>query len=341
MTARATIKIIHGDCMENEIPPKSISLIIADPPYYKVKGCFDWVWDSFDEYLADVEKWATECKRVLADNGTLFWWGHAKKIAYSQVILDRLFCLENSMVWWVVDRQTNKGVEMFRCFAPVTERLLMYSNGTEPEEWDQTGHERVMEEHIRPRSPFAKYLRDEFKRANVTNKEIAALFPSKTGGLTGCVSNWLKGFNVITEDQYLKIREYLNGEYLRKEYEYLRKEYEELRKEYEELRKEYEELRRPFNNTLKLTDVLRYSQESHLTKKYSHDTIKPMKLTRDLITTTTREGDRVWIPFVGSGTEIIAAYDVGCNAIGHEIDEGYHKAATARFKRHKSQGQLF
>ena len=107
--------------------------------------------------------------------------------------------------------------EGLRSFAPCTERILMYSN-----EADATGLEMIMDEHIKPKHPFASYLRGEFKRAGVTAKEIATLFPSKTGGLTGCVSNWLNGDNVITEEQYNKIRVHLNGEYLRREYEDLR-----------------------------------------------------------------------------------------------------------------------
>jgi hypothetical protein len=46
-------------------------------------------------------------------------------------------------------------------------------------------------------------LRIEFENANVNNKEIAKLFPSRTG-LTGCVSNWLMG-TIIREEQYLKL----------------------------------------------------------------------------------------------------------------------------------------
>ena len=63
-----------------------------------------------------------------------------------------------------------------------------------------------MEEKIKPRHPFALYMTKEFKKAGVKNKEVAKLFPSKTGGLTGCVSNWLNGENTPTEEQYLKIR---------------------------------------------------------------------------------------------------------------------------------------
>jgi DNA modification methylase len=68
-------KVHCKDWLENELPDKSVQLIIADPPYFEVKGSFDFVWRSFEDYLKYVEKWAIECKRVLADNGTLIWWG--------------------------------------------------------------------------------------------------------------------------------------------------------------------------------------------------------------------------------------------------------------------------
>ena len=86
-------KIHNINFLNNTLPDKCASLIIADPPYYEVKGDFDFIWANFDEYLADVERWGKECKRLLADNGTLFWWGHAKRIAYNQVILDKYFTL--------------------------------------------------------------------------------------------------------------------------------------------------------------------------------------------------------------------------------------------------------
>ena len=106
-------KIYHDDWMNNQLPDKSVKLIIADPPYFETKGDFDFVWKSFDDYLIDVEKWAIECKRLLADNGTLFWYGHAKKIAYAQIIFDKHFNLENNIAI-EFNRQTKKGVELFQ-----------------------------------------------------------------------------------------------------------------------------------------------------------------------------------------------------------------------------------
>jgi site-specific DNA-methyltransferase (adenine-specific) len=325
------LNTVHNiDFLNNTLPNKCANLIIADPPYFEVKGDFDFVWNSFDDYLKDVEKWAIECKRLLADNGTLFWWGDKSKIAYAQVIFDKYFKLENSLVWRKKDsiQYQYYSPDLARTFNTHNERILMYSNET-----DMTGLEMITEKYIKPRNPFSKYLKEEFKKAKVTNKKIAKLFPSKTGGLTGCVSNWLNGNNVITEEQYLKIREHLNNEYLRKEYEDLRKEYEDLRKEYEDLRKEYEDQRRFFHNPLKYEEVLEFSQESHVTRKYEHETKKPETLTRTLILTCSRKNDLVIIPFAGSGTECAMSAKEKRNFVGFEVSQKFTNMANERVKK--------
>lgn len=322
-------RIYNIDFLDNTLPDKCANLIIADPPYYKVKGEFDFIWKTFEDYLADVEKWAIECKRLLADNGTLLWYGDAKNIAYSQVIFDKHFNLLNSLVWENTNdhKQQIRFNEDLRTFAPLTERILMYE-----QRGQKTGGELIFEQFLKPKNPFSKYLKNEFKNAKVTNKEIAKLFPSKTGGLTGCVSNWLNGDNVITEEQYLRIREYLNNKYLLKPYE-------ELRKEYEELRKEYEELRRPFNNSLHLGDVIRLP--NYETSDYEHDTVKPEKLTRILITTCSRKNDLVLVPFAGSGTECAMSAKEKRNFVGFEIDAKHAKDASKRVDLIMRQPSLF
>lgn len=322
-------KVNNIDFLKNDLPDKCANLIIADPPYYKVKGDFDFIWKTFEDYLADVEKWAIECKRILADNGTLLWYGDSKNIAYSQVIFDKHLDLLNSIVWENTNdhKQQIRFNEDLRTFAPLTERILMYE-----QRGQKTGGEIVFEQFLKPKNPFSKYLKNEFKNAKVTNKEISKLFPSRTGGLTGCVSNWLNGDNVITEEQYLKIREYLNNKYLLKPYE-------ELRKEYEELRKEYEELRRPFSNALHLGDVIRLP--NYETSDYDHDTIKPEKLTRILITTCSRENDLVVVPFAGSGTECAMSVKEKRNFIGYEITEKHAKMAQDRANKILKEPTLF
>jgi len=296
---------------------KSVNLIIADPPYYKIKGDFDFEFKDFQEYLNFMEGQAKLYKRVLADNGSLFVYGHAKNIAYVQIIFDKYFNLENSMVWEKTDSMQYQyySPDLARSFNTHTERVLFYSN-----EVGQTGLEKILEENIKPLHPFAKYLQEEFKRAGVTNKEISKLFPSATGGLTGCVSNWLNGDNVITESQYNKIKNYLGENFLRRE---------------------YEDLRRPFRNLRKITDILKYSQEGHISKQFDHDTIKPERLTLDLIETTTKENDIVLIPFGGSGTECVCAMRLKRQWVAFENKKKYFDIAMNRILSEYEKTSLF
>lgn len=285
-----------------QLPEKCAQLIIADPPYFRVKGDFDFEFASFEEYQEFIRQQAIAYKRILADNGTLFIWGHAKYIAYVQVIFDQYFQFENSLIWRKTDSMQYQyySPDLARTFNTHNERLLMYSSVDEPE------------------SPIAKYLKDEFTKAKISNREIAKLFPSKTGGLTGCVSNWLNGDNVITEEQYLKIKDYLKNEY--------------LAKSYKDLRTEYDKERRFFYNNLKFEEVLEFSQESNISKNYKHDTIKPEKLTRALIITCSRKNDLVVVPFAGSGTECAMSKKEGRNFIGFEKKVEYVEMSNYRVK---------
>ena len=291
-------KIIHSDFLDNNLPDKCAKLIIADPPYFEVKGDFDFIWSSFEDYLKDVEKWAVECKRILADNGTLFWWGHAKKIAYSQIILDKYFNLENNLKWRKTDCQTRIGFSSFRSFPPVTEHILMYSN-----EIGMTGLEFIDKEYIAPRNPFANELKKARLKKGVSINQVAE-YGKFYGNVNhgGAITNWENGYNVPLKEQWEILCENLPIE----------------RQEYEELRQEYEELRRPFNNVLKLEDVMDFAQDVHISRKYNHDTVKPETLTRALINTCSNKGDLVVVPFVGSGTECAMSAKEGRPFIGYE-----------------------
>jgi len=305
-------KIYHDDWMNNQLPDKSVQLIIADPPYFEVKGEFDFIWESFEDYLKDVEKWAIECKRLLADNGTLFWYGNSKKIAYSQIIIDKYFNLENSLVWRKKDsiQYQYYSPDLARTFNTHNERLLMYSA-------------KVFDKG----NPFAEYLNYKLKFYSIKTREVQELFPSRTGGLTGCVSNWLNGDNVMTEEQYTTVQNKW-GKHI-------------FDKEYKTLIDEYEKARRFFYNPNKYEEVLEFSQEGHKTGKYDHDTCKPETLTRGLILTCSRPNDLVLIPFAGSGTEVAMAIKEGRKAIGFDIEEKYVKMGNKRTDIIKTQPSLF
>ena len=315
-------KIHHLDNREGLalLPEKCASLIIADPPYFEVKGDFDFVWSSFDEYLSFMEEQAKLYKRVLAENGTLFVYGHAKRIAYVQVIFDRYFNLENNITVHIFDRQTNKGVESFRCFAPVTERLLMYSN-----EIMRTGLEEI------------KLDMDNFTTLRGYFKQVQDFIGTGKNSIIDklgqkadhCFRHGSTQWDMPTPETYAGLILHFGIDKMQGFIEY------------EALRLEYEALRRPFNNLSKLTDVMRFSQEGHITKDYDHDTVKPEKLSKTLILTCSRPDDLVVVPFSGSGTECAMAAKEGRQFVGFETTLKHVEMSNNRVHEATRQGALF
>lgn len=310
-------KVYHLNFLENTLPDNCANLIIADPPYFEVKGEFDFIWKSFEDYLKDVEKWAIECKRLLKENGTLIYYGDSKKIAYSQIIFDKYFGLVSNVTIHIFDRQTNKiKIEDARGFINTTERFLMYSNDV----YNLT--QCVF--NIRD------YIREEILRAKgkIVFKDInKALGVAFNGGgvASACLSLEKKEPSMLTKEMYEKLRKWLNDS-----------------QEYEYLRQEYEDLRRPFNPIEEFKmDVLRFSQEGHNTGQYDHPTVKPEKLTRYLIQTCSRENDLVVVPFAGSGTECAMALKEKRNFIGFEIEEKHVNTSNKRIELIKNKPTLF
>lgn len=71
-----------------------------------------------------------------------------------------------------------------------------------------------------------------------------------------------------------------------------------------------------------------------------HPTCKPLKLMSYLITLTTREGDVVLDPFVGSGTTVVAAKQLNRKGIGIEREPEYAEIARARVEANRPEPQL-
>lgn len=292
-------RVHHADFLNNNLPDKCANLIIADPPYFEVKGDFDFKWKSFEDYLQEVEKWAKECKRILANNGTILWYGDSKNIAYSQIIFDKYFNLLSNITCHIYDRQTNKiTIEDAKSFINTTERILMYSNEV------KSGASLI----------FRDYIRNEIikSKGKIVLKEVNEALGTATNGggvASACLSLDKSEPTMITKEMYQKLQKWC----------------------YPYLQKNYELFSRPFNPIEQYKmDVLRVSQEGHITGKYNHETVKPEKLTRILIKTCSRENDLVVIPFAGSGTECAMSIKENRNFVAYEITKKYVDMSNKR-----------
>lgn len=109
--------VINGDSIEimNSLPPNSIDLIFADPPYWmRVEGTLlrvegttfdgcDDEWDQFDtldDYEKFTQKWLEACYRILKPNGSIWVIGGMQCIYTIGSIMQKIgYWLINDVVW--------------------------------------------------------------------------------------------------------------------------------------------------------------------------------------------------------------------------------------------------
>lgn len=251
-------KIICDDVLNvlRKIEDNTIDLIIADPPYFQIKGDFDFIWNSKEEYLDWVKKWLFESRRVLKDSGTLMLWGGvgSKPLTFARVAImiedEKIFKIQN----WVTQRNS-RGYGTKRNYMSAREDIL---------------------------------------------------FLTKSDKYT---------FNIPYTDE-------------------------------KSTRKDLGFDGKPRKNTHKRVsnvwqDITEASQSS--IERCEHPTVKAQKLCDRIIQTHSNEGDLVFIPFVGSGSEIVSAIKNRRQVFGCEIDKKYvglaHERIEKLLKRYSSDKQ--
>jgi len=240
--------IINDDVLNvlKTVDDNSIDLIIADPPYFQIKGDFDFIWKTQKEYLEWTRQWLYEAKRVLKDNGTLMLWGGVgpKPLTFARVAImiedEEIFKIQN----WITQRNS-RGYGSKRNYMSAREDIL---------------------------------------------------FLTKTDKYT---------FNVPYTEELSKRKDVgFNG--------------------------------KPRKNTHKRVsnvwyDISEASQSS--IERCEHPTVKAQKLCDRLIQTHSNEGDLIFIPFVGSGSEIVSAIKNNRRVFGCEIDKNYVDLAHKRIHK--------
>ncbi len=83
--------------------------------------------------------------------------------------------------------------------------------------------------------------------------------------------------------------------------------------------------------------IFSYPRAAMLKENGLHPTQKPIALMRWCIDLSTKRGDTVLDPFMGSGTTGVACVQTGRNFIGIEINENYFKIAEKRIKQAQMQ----
>tara|TARA_R110000868_G_scaffold364277_1_gene627142 strand:- start:496 stop:1572 length:1077 start_codon:yes stop_codon:yes gene_type:complete len=330
-----------GDCMDILPTLGKVDAVITDPPYHGVKqDKWDNQWKTDTEFLVWASSVCLALHGIASHNASFYWFASPQMAGRLEVVISERFRVLNNIVW---DKSggrkgvsgTGIDVTALRGFwSANTERVIFAERyGGDSVASGMAGYEQSCV--AAKRSVFGDYLREEFSKAGAVNRQIAALFPSKTGRMTGCVSNWIFGLNVPTLEQYNAIRVHLNAGGKK----YLKREYEDLKREYEDLKREYENLRRPFylSSDDQWGDVWRFDIE----RGAVHPTQKPLDLMRHIVKVSSRPESVTLDPFMGSGTTGVAAIELGRKFIGIERESKYFDIACKRIKQAVAQGQLF
>lgn len=284
-------EIYNLDCIEymKTLPNECIDLIIADPPYYKaINEKWDKQWKSEEEYLEWTKQWFNECVRILKPTGVFYCYGNFDILSKQKVLIfdEQLNFRQNITLSKGLRAIAGRTSDKLRMFPTASEYLLYY---VKQDEFFET--------------PFSRIMKQKMKELNLTQSDISRLELSKNGKPTGWVHNKLKGIQIPTNEQWKKICELFN-----------------IEDEYDKLVTQYKNERYVFNLPIGVTDVWNFVPDK---VRYGHKTQKPQDITDRIIKASSNEGDLVYIPFAGSGSEIVSCAKNNRNYLATELCNDY------------------
>ena len=330
-------RIYNLDAVEGlkQLGDNSVDLAVIDPPYFRIMvkdhrgNKYDWdnQWDSFQDYLNWCKVWFAELKRIIKSNGSLYIFTDDKISAYIQVELDKTFNLENNIVWVKPNNMTIKGWHNYRCYCPITERILFYSKESRNSNLENVSYA----ENVKTFAPIVEYMIEQKKKT----KEY---FGFKTDEEFNVYINKITNTKSVVARHYFTYSQWVfPTKEIYKKLQGINKEI--FKQEYEVFKQEYEVRRRVFNQSKNFTDVWKFNITSSSEEVY-HPTQKPISLLRRIIETSSKEGDLVVDCFMGSGTTAIASKNLNRNFIGFELNEKYFAIAKKRIEEATAQGRL-
>lgn len=311
----AGIAIYHGDCREILPLLPKVDLVLTDPPYFSVKAEeWDNQWENENEFLS----WLGSVLDLLA--GGMHDWASIYLFTSPQMnwaiegLVRNRFVFLNSIRWQKSQGWQNKQpTEAQRVFQTNWEGCLFAQRWSDDDTLESMGYDRACDSlHKKVYQPIGMYFREARVLAGLSYRQIA----EHIGRSSALYLRWEEGSSLPNENDYERCQEMFPSGV--------------LRRTYEELRRTYEELRRPF----KLFDERMKSDSWEYDCVYGyagkHPCEKPLALISHMIGTSSRASQTILDPFMGSGTTLRAAKDLGRKCIGIEIEEKYCEIAVKR-----------
>jgi len=304
-------EILLGDCLElmKDIPNGSIDMILCDLPY----GTTSCKWDT----IIPFDKLWEQYKRIIKDKGVIVLFGSEP---FSSLLRT------SNLDWYKYDwiwEKNNAGNFQLVNYQPlkIHETISVFYNET-------------------PNMEFADIMIENMKRLSLKQIDVSKLELSRTGGMTGWVTNKMNGSQLPTEQQWGKICNLFGIE----------NKYNEILSTVKKItyNLELDDTELVLSNKGKAgtlghlsseskreayiqdktgypKSILRYNRENGL-----HPTQKPVALFEYLIKTYSNEGDLILDNCAGSGTTAIACLNTNRQFIVMEKEQKYYDMILKR-----------
>ena len=332
-------RVLCGDSTKSEDVARVMggakaALVHADPPYGMGKEADGIANDNLYAEKLDAFQmaWWTAARPHVEDNGSAYVWGNAEdlwRLWYSGGLkaIERL-TLRNEVVWAKgtagAGGISHQGADGLRLYPQETERCLFFMLG-------EQGFNNNADNYWEGWDSVVDYLRAEKEK---TGWDIAK-FKRLAGHseTSGChwfdKSQWSFPTKEVYESWQDAAREH--GAFKR-EYDELKREHDELKREHDELKREFYATRAFFDNTHdNMTDVWSFPRVTG-EDRHDHATPKPVAMIGRAIKSSCPEGAAVLDPFLGSGTTLIAAEQLGRTCYGIEIEPRYCDVIVQRWE---------
>ena len=325
-------RLLCGDSTKAEdverlLANEAVALIAADPPYFeKVSAEWDNDFEGYEGFLDFLDGVFDVWEDRMIDRGTAAWWCAPDFAWHIEGLLRKHFAVFNHVVWYKGQSLgTIASVEEMRRWRPRSERLLLCEKQHSPDALLASFNAKTS--HIAARSAYSSIidrLMEWQKAAGLTNKQIDKVLG--TNGMAGHYfgrSQWA----LPTREAWDKMRPlFLSRGVEIGEFDAQRQEFDAQRREFDAQRREFDAQKADG-----LTDVWEGSAP-HGEDRHGHPTPKPISFMVKILSAHSRPADIVADPFLGSGTTLIAAEQLGRKCYGMEISPQYCDVIVKRWE---------
>jgi DNA modification methylase len=329
-------RVLCGDSTKAEdverlMNGKRAQLIHADPPYGMGKEKDGVQNDNLyaDKLDAFQMAWWRVFRKHTDDNGSAYIWGNSEglwRLWFVGGLCDSERLTMRSQIIWNKPPSASAwgspiGSDSMRSYPHGYEVCLFFMLG-------EQGFNNNSENYWEGWEPIRKYLNDEMEKCGGVKNWKAAL-GNQMGGHYFTKSQWC----FPTEEAYKKLQAFGKGDAFKREHDELKREHDELKREHDELKREFYATRSYFDNTHdNMTDVWDFGRVTG-EERHGHATPKPVEMMARAIKSSTKDSGLLIEPFLGSGSTLIAAEQLGRKCYGMEISPAYCDVIVNRWEK--------